>query len=612
MTSAPNIFTMSDTVHDGVTARRRSDLLFLLLYVFLAVALFHPLNPLNRGMLSRGGIGDPAQMVWFLGYTPHAIAHGLNPWSTNLIDYPTGVDLASNTSVPLLGIILAPITTIFGPAATLNLLMRLGPLLAAASLLFVLRRYVRSGVARGIGALLFGFGPYIIGQEGYNTHINLLILALFPPMVLFVDELLISQRWSAIRAGLLLGLFAGLEMLIAPELLSDFAIVIAITLLIALPAARRSIVPRLAHALRGGVVALIELLVISGYQIYELIYGPQHIPRAVYSVAHLQSFHNSVLATLLPTSQELLSSAAITTSLHLPTQDVNELGGYIGVPLLVALVLTIALLWRNRAVVILALGSVIAWILSLGSTLHIGGSAIPLPEQLLIHLPLLKSTVPDRFVFVMQLGIAIIVAIGVDRMISYRGSLPVIRRWPLTLGAGVLLLAIMASLFPRIPISERPLVFPANLGTTIARSVTPNGVVLTYPYPSPPLNQAMLWQAEGGFTYHLLGAYATVPKRDGNGEEWPILQHPSEVQSYLTRLAMGARSHYPKVATPLTATNLCGYAARVGLTDVVIVMSEVNAKLALSYLERLPHTTTLANSTVTVLHLNRAALHSCS
>ena len=54
-------------------------------------------------------------MSWFLAWTPFALGHGLNPFFTNYIDFPLGVNLASNTSVPLLGFLAAPVTLALGP-----------------------------------------------------------------------------------------------------------------------------------------------------------------------------------------------------------------------------------------------------------------------------------------------------------------------------------------------------------------------------------------------------------------------------------------------------------------------------------------------------------------
>ena len=114
-------------------------------YVVLAVLAYWPTMPLDANNLPHplgAGAGDPAQMSWFLAWTPFALGHGLNPFFTNYIDFPRGVNLASNTSVPLLGLLAAPVTFALGPVASFNLLMRIALAGSATSMFLVSRRWV--------------------------------------------------------------------------------------------------------------------------------------------------------------------------------------------------------------------------------------------------------------------------------------------------------------------------------------------------------------------------------------------------------------------------------------------------------------------------------------
>jgi len=51
--------------------------------------------------------------------------------------------------------------------------------------------------------------------------------------------------------------------------------------------------------------------------------------------------------------------------------------------------------------------------------------------------------------------------------------------------------------------------------TTVAPRLAPGTVVLTVPYPSSGLPQAMGWQAEDDLRFRLVSGYAIVPGRDG-------------------------------------------------------------------------------------------------
>jgi hypothetical protein len=582
-----------------------------LAYLVGAVFVFHPLSPFSNDVLSRAGIGDPAQMTWFLSYTPHALTHGLNPFATNLIDYPTGVDLASNTSVPLLGILAWPLTATLGPIASLNVFMRLGIFLSAAALFFVLRRWCRSQLACFIGGLCFGFGPYVIGQEVFNTHINLLFVPIFPLLALLLDELLRRQRWSWKRSGILLGLSASAEMLIAPELLSDFGVVSAIVVIYLVCRYPRLVQTKIAYIARAFATSLAIFLIICGDLIVQMVNGPNHIHGAVYSIPHLQSFYNTLPETLLPTMQQLLTTTSLSSSLHLPTQDVNELGGYLSIPLIVIMIVTV-IVWRRRSgVVAFGIATLVALVLSFGESFKLGSTKIDLPELLFVHLPLLNSTVPDRFSLDALLGASALFAIGIDRTIAAIKRRNTQLRWPLYGAVGLVVIIVLATLMPRLPIDEQKLIYPTNTADEIAGHVVKGGVVLSYPYPSPPLNEAMVWQAESGFTYSLLGAYATVPEPGGNGQEWPLLQQPPQVQSYLSRLELGRRSHYAKVSPPMNSSQLCAYVAKYGVTDMAILHREVNSTLALAYFESIPHSVTFRSSTLTILQVVNKANSPC-
>ena len=592
--------------HVHVDRRTIAIALAILLYAVGAITIFRPLAPWSGDYLSRAGIGDPAQMVWFLAYTPHALVHGLNPYWTNLIDYPTGVNLADNTSVPLLGLLAWPVTATLGPVSAFNLLLRLGILLSATSLFLVLHRWVDSWFACFIGGLLFGFGPYIIGQSLSNTHINLLFVPVLPVLVLVLDEVFVRQSWSWRSAGAALGLLASAQMMIAPELLSDFGIVALAVMIVLMIRFRDSVRSKVTFALFSLAESIVIFALLCGFQVWMMLFGRGHLRGAVYAVSHLQSFHNTFIETFLPTRQQLLTTTRLAASLHLPTRDLNEIGGYLSIPLVVVLAVAVILLRRRPLVAPLALGTLVSFILSLGDTLRIGGLSIDLPERMFTVLPLLKSTVPDRFALMTMLGAGAIVAIGVDEALSrirVRGSqFRLLRLASLAL----VLLIVGAALAPRLPVNEQRLIWPTTIGRDIGAHVAHGATVLTYPYPTPPLNQAMAWQAEADLSFHLLGGYATVPNPTGEGQEWPLTQQPSEVQSYLARLELGSRSRFPKVAKPMNGTKLCAYVRNYGVTDIVIFKTGMNTSVAKRYLDQIPHRVTFDAGGLTISHLLNA------
>ena len=93
------------------------------MYGVLALFAYAPLWPGDPHAIMNCVCGDNVQAPWFLGYVPWAILHGHNPFFTTYLDYPRGANLITNTSVPLLGVLAAPVTELFGAIASFNLLM---------------------------------------------------------------------------------------------------------------------------------------------------------------------------------------------------------------------------------------------------------------------------------------------------------------------------------------------------------------------------------------------------------------------------------------------------------------------------------------------------------
>ena len=110
-----------DAVDDGVC---------LLTYVALAVVAFLPTAPSERGRSRRPAAGNPGRLgpvpdvlvprLAPVTRSPTASTSSTRPGSTT----PTGVNLADNTTVPLLSFIAWPITANLGPIAAFNFLLR--------------------------------------------------------------------------------------------------------------------------------------------------------------------------------------------------------------------------------------------------------------------------------------------------------------------------------------------------------------------------------------------------------------------------------------------------------------------------------------------------------
>ena len=188
--------SQDELVGASLPASRWPFLFCLLGYAILVVLAYLPVGPLDTRQLPTAGGGNPAgsdpyQMVWFLAWVPYALSHGVALFHTNFLDYPTGINLADNTTVPLLGVLGWPITATLGPVATFNFLVRLAFVLSAGSMCFVLRRWCSTWWAPFLGGLLYAFGPYASSQA---LHLDLMFIPIPPLLLLCMDELVRRQK----------------------------------------------------------------------------------------------------------------------------------------------------------------------------------------------------------------------------------------------------------------------------------------------------------------------------------------------------------------------------------------------------------------------------------
>jgi hypothetical protein len=119
----------------------RAGLRALAIYSALAFVLFGvPLiGHLRNDYISQGN--DSSLFSWFLVWWPRAITHRLDPFFTDSLWTPRGVNLAWTTAIPLPALIVSPITIGFGPISAFNVLCLVGSPLSAWTA-FLLCRHV--------------------------------------------------------------------------------------------------------------------------------------------------------------------------------------------------------------------------------------------------------------------------------------------------------------------------------------------------------------------------------------------------------------------------------------------------------------------------------------
>ncbi|MGA8295787.1 MAG: hypothetical protein WB770_01960 [Acidimicrobiales bacterium] len=488
------------------------------------------------------GFFDPPGSVWDFAWWRFALEHGLNPFVTHFVDYPSGVNLADQASAPLLAILGIPITTWFGPIATLNFFLMVA-IAASASAMYFLVRFlsVRTFFAT-VAGLLYGFGPYMATESRDSAHL-VLAFTPFPPLILLCLVAVAQKRLRATVAGVLIGALSAAQALVDPEVLTSLVLILVIGAVVAgiIYRPRRL---RMRPFLVAFAIAAAEFIALLAYPFWFALFGPDHIRGPVQSPSALQPLASDLLGPIVPTSQQFLSTTGLVHisdrfALGNPTESL----AYVSLPVLILLAFFAIAFRRDRRVSGALVLALIAFVLSLGSHLAIAGHAtsIPLPEGILAHIPLLDSTVPARFALDVILFAAITFAVGLDDLINVKLASRAALARALTLPLSLCACAVF--LWPSASTSGAP----GSTGEIVAAldSLRPGSVVLTYPFPMWPYSTPMVWQALANMNIRLIGGYSYVQSPFGNGQPYAELLSPPSVQEYLAQAQGGEDTDYP-------------------------------------------------------------------
>jgi hypothetical protein len=465
---------------------------------------------------------DPLLSAWYLGLTPYSILHLQDPFLTNFINYPDGVNMMNNTFIPLLAFVMAPMTLIWGTVASFNVLQVLEFVGSATAAFFAFRRWTTWTPAAYIGALLYGFSPYMVAQGVSHPQ---LAMVPFPPLaLLLLDEILVRQRVGTRRIGVLFGLVVGAQVYISPEVLGETLVMTFIGVALLVVFRWRYVAAHARLAVNALSAAIATALVIAAYPVWVFLWGPEHLNGPPHDMALLTNFQSDFVSLFLPSFMQRISTSgvqSITNNLTNPLQWSGETGAYIGIPLFLIFCFIAVRFWRSGIVRFAVAMGLATLLLTFGATFYVDGhsTGIPLPFRIFSHLPFLDSMFASRFTLFVELFGGLLLAIGIDRLRS-EGF------WRVRPGrqgalAGLALAAIgLIPLIPAWPYSYSPTGVPAFFTSSAARAIPTNSVVVTYPFPRFPFIQPMFWQAVDGFRYKLPGGFIVTPGPYGYGTEY--------------------------------------------------------------------------------------------
>jgi hypothetical protein len=549
--------------------------------------------------------GDPPSFVWFLAWPAYAITHGHSLFFATRLHYPSGINLLDNTSVLALGVVLAPVTWLFGPIATLNVALTATPVLTGLSAYAVLRRGLGLGrLAAILGGLAFGFSPFMLRNEAAN-HLQTSFLALVPLIFWCCYELAVVQRGRWWRWGIGLGVLVAVQFFVGTDILLIIAMTAGIALALGLAVALwrevrnpddRALSARLPYALRGFSLATVVGGVLLAYPLWFSLAGPEHIAGKNY----IHPAGNGLLQVLLPLGPTPFQGRLWPMEGYLG--PVGTYAAYLGIPAL--LVLAAAMVAVRRPLVkMCAVMTVITVWLSLGGAItKLGSGGEPkwfplLPWNAFMRLPVLDKSTPSTFSAPAVWFVVVGGALLIDRLIRARtsGDLhPALLRSALTrtasvrvLSAGVLGAALVLPWLFAWPVPFTASTVTAPPWVTGAGARLPaNAVVLFNPFPSSWFDQPELWQARYGMRYAVVGGRGIVAGLNNQAEHgWT----PGTPEGAMTALSVWWEPHYadlplPSLPDSAAVTSFRSALQHWGVTNVVVTAGGRDPSYAVRWL----------------------------
>ncbi len=483
----------------------------------IAVTMWLWRDPASR--LVAGNPNDTDQFAWYFRYDATAAAHFRLPaLTTDGMNAPQGVSVMWNTFMLLPGMLLAPVTLLAGPQASLTVLMTAGFAGSALAMFAVLRRWGASTPAAALGGAVYGFSPALIQSSLGHYDLQFAVL---PPLILDAALRLASGRCgvggrAAVRCGAWLGLLVAAQIFIAEELLFDSGLAAAIMAAVAMASRPRIVAGRLREVGTGLAAAACVTVLIAGYPLWVQFFGPLRQPSSPFTPDY---YKNDLAGFVQPSSFMLLHTASSAAFAGAFQGKLPEYLAYLGWPMLIVLAAVTVRFWRLLPVRAAAVTFAVLALLSLGGTLLAGGhehEAIKLPWYWLQTLPVTGSVIPDRFSIVADGAAAAVFAFGFD---AAR------RRWPgaSRIVAGLAVIAIIPLIPAPLPAAPTSQV-PAGWTTTISALRLPaQAHVLVVPIPVSTFTQPLRWQADTGQPSSMVGGYFMGPTwtgqsaTDGNG-----------------------------------------------------------------------------------------------
>ncbi len=404
---------------------KRQYLKPFLIYLLISLVMFWQVT-LNLFSYVVNGHGDVYQTLFNLWWVPYSLfTLHQSPYFTNLLFYPVGASLVTQTLTPLAGLFTAPIQFL-GLAFTYNVLFFSSFALSGIFMFALANYFVKNKYAAFVAGLIFAFSPMHISQS--YGHLDWTIVEWVPLFLYFyVRTINEHKKRYALFAALsfvLLSFMGDLEQ----GLMVIFATVIFTVLYLIFE--RVKLLDRRAIINLGLFVAftfLISLpfiaLILPGISSSVISNAQQNS-----GVISSMQWSNNLLSFFLPSYYNgIFHSASLSYMKQLYAltyqgisyqMNVGERVSYIGYTVLALVLIAIYSDYRKSRMKNVAIwvvfGLVFAW-LSLGPYLQVGSTVTGIPTLYSLYrlIPIFNIIrEPGRFDLIFTISLAILAALG--------------------------------------------------------------------------------------------------------------------------------------------------------------------------------------------------------
>ena len=316
-----------------------------------------------------GPPGDNLEYVWKMWWFKQALLErGTSPFFIPEVFYPFGYPLALSETTMAHTVLGLPITALWGEVVAYNTMVFASFVLSGYATFLLLRELGCGALGALIAGLVFAFCPYRLAHLGAG-HLPLMGTGWIVLAFLALERLIRRPSWGR---GALLGVAFALTALSSWYYVLIVGPFLGLYLLLRVRPARTMLWRgELWLGLGVGGVLCALLVAPAALPLLRLYAAGEMGPG--YSLGYVDRWSASPLDFIYPNAMHPWWGAGLTVRYY---QNVNENMLYLG---LVALILAGIGLWARqgeRSARVFATLGVIAFVLALGTTLHLGGKAV--------------------------------------------------------------------------------------------------------------------------------------------------------------------------------------------------------------------------------------------